>query len=67
MNNLKFDAVIPALDMTVLDAYKLARTNKMFLIDNGIHTVISPIIPPGYREIPIRIKQAANQEVPCAA
>lgn len=49
-------AIIPDLDMTVLDAYRLARDNSMYL------TIIAPYIPPGWREIPIRIKQrAANQ------
>ena len=67
LNLLQPDMLIPALDMTMLDAFKLARSNSMYLIDNGVHTVISPIIPPGYREIPLRIKRAANQELPCAA
>ena len=66
-NRSQPDAMIPDLDMTVLAAFRFARENSMYLIDNGIHTIISPIIPPGYREIPIRIKQAANQELPCAA
>lgn len=59
---MRCDAILPDLDMTVLDAYRLARDNSMYLISDGYRTVISPIIPPGWREIPIRIKQrAANQ------
>ena len=59
--------IIPMLSMTVLEAFRLARANRMYLIDNGVHTIISPIIPPGYREIPLRIKKSANEETSCAA
>lgn len=64
------DALIPDLDMTVLDAYRLARANSMYLISDGFRIIIAPHIPPGWREIPIRIKSAANQPDgarPCAA
>ena len=59
---------IPDLNMTVLDAFNLARGNSMYLISDGLRIIIAPHIPPGWREIPIRIKQAANQEeMSCAA
>jgi hypothetical protein len=56
--------------MTVLDALRLARANRMHLITDGFRTIIAPYIPPGWREIPIRIKQAAarpDKDMPCAA
>lgn len=46
--------------LTLLDAYRVAQHAGMHLIDNGLGDVrVSPIIPPGWREIPLRIKDAA--------
>jgi hypothetical protein len=68
LKNLQPSALTPDLDMTVLDAFELARSNSMHLISNGVRIIISPHIPPDWREIPIRIKKsAANEELPCAA
>lgn len=66
-------AIIPDLDMTMLDAFRLARAHSMHLISDGSRIIIAPYIPPGWREVPIRIKNAANQQqhtqgdLPCAA
>ncbi len=63
-------AIIPDLDMTMLDAFHLARAHSMHLISDGCRIIIAPYIPPGWREVPIRIKNAANQSnggMPCAA
>lgn len=65
-------AIIPDLDMTMLDAFHLARAHSMHLISDGVRIIIAPYIPPGWREVPIRIKQTANQQhtqgdMPCAA
>lgn len=62
------DAIIPHLNMTVLDALRLARANNMHLICDGYRTIIAPHIPPGWREIPVRIKQRpTGKDMPCAA
>lgn len=44
--------------LTLLEAWQLAQDNNMHLISDGHRVVVSPIIPPGWREIPIRIKDA---------
>jgi len=60
--------IIPDLDMTVLEAFNLARANSMYLISDGLHIIIAPHIPAGWREIPIRVKQDAYQkDMPCVA
>ena len=47
----------PHTSLTLLEAYQLARLHDMHLIDNGLGDVrISPIIPPGWREIPLKVK-----------
>lgn len=59
------DAIIPHLD-----ALRLARANRMHLVTDGQRIVIAPTILPGWREIPVRIKQAADRpgkDMPCAA
>lgn len=60
------DGIIPPLDMTVLEAYRIAHDAGMYLITDGFRTVIAPYIPPGWRELPIRIKAANTAEIiPC--
>ena len=51
--------IIPHSGITLLDAYRLAKGASMYLIGNGYDVRISPIIPPGWREIPLRVKVAA--------
>jgi hypothetical protein len=49
--------IIPHVGLTLLDAYRAANAAGMHLIDNGLGDVrVSPIIPPGWREIPLRVK-----------
>lgn len=46
--------------ITLLDAYRAARDAGMHLIQTAAGDVlVSPIIPPGAREIPIRVKVTA--------
>lgn len=52
--------ILPHTGLTLLEAYRAARAANMYLIDNGSGDVkVSPIIPPGWREIPIKVKIAA--------
>ncbi len=51
--------IIPHSGLTLLGAARIAHAAGMHLIGNGIDIKISPIIPPGWREIPIKIKPAA--------
>jgi hypothetical protein len=52
--------IIPHSGLTLLDAFRAARDAGMHLIDNGLGDVrVSPIIPPGWREIPIKVKVTA--------
>jgi hypothetical protein len=46
--------------ITLLDAYRAARDAGMHLIQTAAGDVlVSPIIPPGAREIPIKVKVTA--------
>lgn len=46
--------------LSLLEAHQVARTAGMHLIDNGMGDVrVSPIIPPGWRAIPLRVKITA--------
>jgi hypothetical protein len=52
--------ILPHTGLTLLDAYRVAKQAGMYLIDNGSGDVkVSPIIPPGWREIPLRVKVTA--------
>lgn len=43
--------------LTLLEAHQVAQKADMYLIDNGLGDVkVSPIVPPGWRKIPIRVK-----------
>lgn len=43
--------------ITLLEAFQVAQAAHMHLIDNGLGDVrVSPVIPPGWRAIPIRVK-----------
>lgn len=48
--------IIPHSGLTLLDAHALAKNAGMHLIGNGLEVKISPIIPPGWREIPIKVR-----------
>lgn len=53
--------IIPHTGLTLLEAYRAARARGLYLIDNGTGDVkVSPIIPPGWREIPIKVKITAQ-------
>lgn len=43
----------------LVEAYRVAKAADMYLIGNGFDIKVSPIIPPGWREIPLRVKTAA--------
>ncbi len=45
--------------ITLIEAYRVAQAAGMHLIGNGYDVKVSPIIPPGWREIPMRVKIAA--------
>lgn len=51
--------IIPHSGLTLLEAHVLAQANGMHLIEIGGEVKISPIIPPGAREIPIKVKITA--------
>lgn len=42
--------------LRLLDAYRVAREAGMHLISDGREVKVSPIIPPGWRAIPLRVK-----------
>lgn len=55
MNNIRLHS-----GLSLLEAHQVARTAGMHLIDNGLGDVrVSPIIPPGWRAIPIKVKVTA--------
>lgn len=45
--------------LTLFEAYRVAQEANMHLIGNGFDVKVSPIIPPGWHEIPLRIKITA--------
>lgn len=42
--------------LTLLDAYRVAQEADMHLISDGLEVKVSPIVPPGWRKIPLRVK-----------
>lgn len=42
--------------LTLLEAYQVAQDAGMHLISDGYEVKVSPIVPPGWREIPLRVK-----------
>lgn len=48
--------IIPYSGLTLLEAHALAKSAGMHLIEINGDVRISPIIPPGGRAIPIRVK-----------
>jgi hypothetical protein len=51
--------ILPFTDITLLEAHHIAKAASMYLIGNGYDVKISPIIPPGWREIPMVVKITA--------
>lgn len=51
--------IIPMPHLPLIEVLRTAQEAGMYLITNGIDVVISPIVPPGWRKIPYRIKEAA--------
>ena len=45
--------------ITLFEAYRIAKEAGMYLVTNGEDTCISPMILPGWREVPIVVKIAA--------
>ena len=42
--------------LTLLEAWQIAQDNNMHLISDGHRVVVSPIILPGWREVPIVLR-----------
>lgn len=62
-------AILPD-DLTVLEAAEIARAHNLHLITDGRRVVVSPIVPPGWHRLAVRIKTASPPELevlPCAA
>lgn len=51
--------IIPHSGLTLLEAHALAKANGMHLIEINGDVRISPIIPPGGRAIPLKVKVMA--------
>lgn len=66
--------IIPFGDETLLEDVatiaQAAKARGMYLISDGNKVVVSPIVPPGFYKIAIKIKDAARaalEPMPCAA
>lgn len=42
--------------LTLLEAHQVAQQAGMHLITDGHDVKVSPIVPPGWREVPLRVK-----------
>ncbi len=51
--------ILPHSGLTLLEAHALAQAHGMHLIEINGDVRISPIIPPGGRAIPLRVKITA--------
>ena len=57
-------------DTTVDELAQVAKASGMHLISNGFKVVVSPIVPPGFFKIAVKIKhrhRAVLEAMPCAA
>ncbi len=55
---------------SVMDAGQLAANAGLYLICNGRESRISPIVPPGWFRLAVKVKPVATPvpgELPCAA
>lgn len=66
--------IIPITDDTLLadvaDIASKAQARGMFLISNGIKVVVSPICPPGFFKLAVKVRNrstATLEALPCAA
>lgn len=63
--------ILPITDDTTLDeCAQVARQTGMHLISNGFKVVVSPIVPPGFWKIAVKVKTpslAHLEHQPCAA
>lgn len=65
-------AAIYPEDMLFDDIARAAQAAGMYLISNGHKVVVSPIVPPGFVKIAVKIKvrspqRATLEAMPCAA
>lgn len=66
--------IIPITDDTLLadvaDIASKAQARGMFLISNGAKVVVSPICPPGFFKLAVKVRNrstATLEALPCAA
>lgn len=63
--------ILPITDATTLDeCIEAARAANMHLISNGFKVVVSPIVPPGFWKVAVKVKTstyATLEPTPCAA
>jgi hypothetical protein len=63
--------IIPVTeDALVYELVQVAKAAGMYLISDGFKVVVSPIVPPGFFKIAIRVKNdqfATLEAIPCAA
>jgi len=63
--------ILPITDDTTLDEFiQAARSAGMHLITNGFKVVVSPVVPPGFWRIAVKVKTptaAVLEHQPCAA
>lgn len=63
--------ILPITDTTTLDeCIQAAKSAGMYLITNGFKVVVSPVIPPGFWRIAVKVKtphHAFLEAEPCAA
>ena len=57
-------------ETTVDELAQVAKAAGMYLISNGLKVVVSPIVPPGFIKIAVKVKTptiAILEPMPCAA
>lgn len=63
--------ILPIGDTTTLEeCARAARAAGMHLISNGVKVVVSPIVPPGFFKIAVKVRSdrhATLEPVPCVA
>lgn len=63
--------IIRVTDETTVDELaQVAKAAGMHLISNGFKVVVSPIVPPGFFKIAVKVKNATHatmEAMPCAA
>lgn len=51
-------AVIIPDNATVLDVARQAKASNLHIINNGQRTVLSPVVPPGWFKMAVKVKNA---------